>query len=246
MTQLTATPDKTNGAIALHIVPSGTVRSIIRADANGTRPVRLAPGTLPFNTETAVVDYEPSLSGSVQYRVDDGGDGASAWATLDGVELPRFILPHLPAFQVIVQTVTAHSAGRDSRSTIHEVIGRDDPLVILGRLRSRRGTLEILAQNYRHAQDLEAIFQRGQVVMYRQPENPGLDMYLVGVRIASVPVADVWLTTVEYVEVSFPPGDIATGAKWTFDELAKTGGSFDNVAADYRTYWDLAVNERAL
>lgn len=248
MTTLTATPNLTRGTVALRLTVTSPVVSVVRADANGTYPVRVLPGTLPTagSGEIVIVDYEPSLSGPINYRVDDGAAGAQVWTTLDGVKLPRFILPHLPAFQVIVETVTGHTVDRESRSTIHEVVGSEDPLIILGRLRTRRGTLTIISQDYMAAKDLESMFERGQIVMYRQPENPGLDMYLAVKSLSKVPVADVWETRAEYVEVLRPEGFISTRAGWSFDQLAAEGVSFDQVAQDYRTFWDLTLGEKTL
>lgn len=250
MTTITATPDNERGTIALELALTAPVTGLIRADANGTRPVRTSAGTFPTASSgtLSLVDHEAALTGAVQYRVQDAAPESTAvWTRLAGGR-PRFILPSVPVYAVIADIVTEYTASRTSRSTVHEVINRQDPLIALGRLRTRRGTLAIITDTHRQAQALEEMFERGQVTMYRQAENPGMDMYLVAsaVDVAPVPEAKAWRTMVTYIEVIHPLGDLLTRPDWTFQELAATGWSFDQVAQDYRSFVDLALGEAEL
>lgn len=246
----TATADLETGKITLRITGAGKVTSITRADDNGTRPVRLAAGALPTAGAVTVVDHEPALSGMIQYRVTRDNGLESAWATLarPGLALyPRFILPANPMYAVTVETVTDYSAGRTSSATTHEIIGRPDPVMSLGQLRPRTGTLEVFTRTYQEARNLESLFERGQVALYRQAENPGQDMYLVGTQLATKPAEDAvaWLTTITYQELLFPVGPILTRPDWTFEALAAEYPSFEDVAVKFASFHQLTIGEES-
>jgi hypothetical protein len=242
MTTITAAPDTDAGTITLTIVHDTPVTDLYRADANGTRPVRLPPGTLPTATSgtLTVTDHEAALTGHIEYRAGN----ALVFTNLDGAVRPRFTLPSTPVYAVQVETVTAYSAARTSTATVHQVINRPDPLVKLGRLRPRNGSLDIICRTYAEARTLEAVFERGAIVLYRQIEHQGMDMYFHGSDVTLTPVAGRWRVSVVYVEVTFPDGDIQTPAGWTFDALTAAGGSFNDVAQDYRSFTDLALGEK--
>lgn len=243
MATLTLTPDYRTGSVALGIDNAKGVTAILRADINGTRPVRLERGTLPATGKLTVTDWEPALSGLIQYSLV--GTEASAWTALPGAELPRFVLPSIPQFSVVAQTVTEYSAARESRAVFHKVIGRTAPLVAEGRLEPRTGTLTCLFDSYAEAKDLEDLLERGQTVMYRQQEHPGLDMYFHPSR-ATVnvdPETETWTLGVDYVEVAPPSGYVLSAAAWTFDALAAKYGTFDAVTAAYGSFHDLTIGE---
>lgn len=246
----TAIADLETGKVTIRITGTGTVTSITRADDNGTRPVRLAAGQLPAAGALTVTDHEPALSGLIQYRVTRSTGLESAWSTLarPGLALyPRFILPANPLYSVEVETVTDYSAGRTSSATTHEIIGRPDPVLSLGQLRPRSGSLEVFTRTYQEARNVEALFERGQVAMYRQAENPGQDMYLVGTGLDTKPAEDAvaWLTTISYQEILFPSGPILTRPNWTFDALAAEYPSFEDVAQKFANFHQLTIGEES-
>lgn len=245
MATLTLTPDARTGSVVLKIDNATGVTAIVRADVNGTRPVRLERGTLPAKTALTVTDWEPALSGLIQYRLVGLPLEASAWTALPGAELPRFVLPSIPQFSVVVQTVTGYNAARDSRSIFHKVIDRAAPLVAEGQLEPRTGTLTCLFESYAEAKDLEDLLERGQTVMYRQQEHPGLDMYFHATRTA-VDVdtdTDTWTLAVDYVEVAFPAGNVLSAAAWTFEALAAKYSTFEAVNEAYGSFHDLTIGE---
>lgn len=242
MTTITAAPDTDAGTITLTIAHTAPVTTLYRADGNGTHPVRLPPGTLPTGATgtLTVTDHEAALTGYIEYRTDT----EQTAATLDGAVLPRFVLPSTPVYAVQVETVTNYTANRTSTSTVHEVINRPDPLLKLGRLRPRTGTLEVISATYAGTRDLEAVFERGAIVLYRQIEHQGADMYFHAEAIDTMPASGKWRTAISYREVTWPDGDIQTPAGWTFTGLAATGGTFNDVARDYRSFVDLTLGEQ--
>jgi hypothetical protein len=241
MALITATPDPATATVELVLDPALGITTILRADANGTRPVRLRTGDLPASGTITVTDYEAAIAGPLFYRVL-GAAAEPVWTSLD-LELPRFILPSIPHFFVVAETVHGYSAGRASRATFHTVIGRDDPLVAEGRLSSRTGILDVWFGTYAEARSLEDMLARGQTAMYRQAEHPGMDMYFHVTGTDVVPDEVSWKLTANYVEVGFPPGNVLTDKTWTFTKLAQVGGSFDEVTDDYASFHDLAVGE---
>lgn len=245
MATLTLTPDERTGSVTLSIDNATGVTAIVRADVNGTRPVRLERGKLPAKGALTVTDWEPALSGLIQYRLIGLPLEASAWTALPKAKLPRFVLPSIPQFAVVAQTVTDYNAARDSRSLFHKVIGRASPLVAEGELEPRTGTLTCLFDSYAEAKDLEALLERGQTVMYRQQEHPGLDMYFHASRTAVNvdPESETWTLAVDYVEVAFPSGAVLSAAAWTFDALAEAYPTFEAVSESYGSFHDLTIGE---
>lgn len=246
---LTVTIDlaRSNGSVRLNIDSTAAVTSVVRADANGTRPVRTRAGLLPRTGVFAVYDFEPSISGALNYRVTSSEGTVEVWTSLatgDGMN-PIFTLPSVPEYFVSVELVTDYSAARESRSTIHEVIGRDDPMIALGNLRTRRGTLEIWSAEYQQARNLETLVERGQIAQYRQSEHPGMDMYLAVTSLDTAPDEDKWKTSLGYAEVNWPLGDVISDPAWTFTALAAGHPSFTAVAQEYDNFHQLTIGEES-
>lgn len=247
MSTLTATPDPASGTVRLVISDASKFIGIDRADHNGTRPVRKRSDQASKPGVLEIVDYEPSLSGLIQYTlVELGGSlAAPAWTSLSGLsELPRFILPSIPQFSVTVDTVHGYSAARRSRSTFHTVINRNDPIVAEGRLTPRTGSLDVWLGEYMDAKNLDNMFERGQVVLYRQAEHPGMDMYFHAADVSLAPDEDSWRLSLGYVEVDFPPGDVLSGENWTFDAVASGHANFNTVAQQYHSFHDLTIGQK--
>lgn len=242
---ITADPDPETGTVTLTVGTYWDVSEVLRSDLNGTRPVRLPRffNRKPGFREVVIYDYEAALSGQVQYTLKGDAESPGAWTTLGGTGLPRFILPHSPRAAVVMETVTDYKSSRKTRTTFHEIIGRDDPVPAIGRLTPRTGTLEMWCPEYVHAKNLEALLERGDTVMYRQTEHEGMDMYFHADQVDVEPDGDDWKVSVGYVEVDYPLGGLLTAFGWTFDKLAQRGGTFGTVAQDFRTFLDLAQGE---
>ena len=112
---LGASANTVPGAAVLTITSTSPLTSLTRSDRNGTRPVRLTAGALPFTGSREFRDHEPCLAGPVQYRASTADGMAEAWTNLGG-QGPRFTLPATPLLTVGVDTVFDYNAGRSSRA----------------------------------------------------------------------------------------------------------------------------------
>lgn len=202
-----------------------------------------------FGGTLILTDYE-AASGAVSYMVQeetDTGAQVSTTLVLDDVWL---FVPIIPNFSARVAQVTNYSSSRATNSTVHRVIGRADPLITLGRLGTRTGTLEIWCPDYESARDLEGVFDRGEIVMLRQNVT-GLDMYFTGTVTSAAPYAPEgenhtqYRFTVEYTEVLRPVGALQGSLGWNFEMLASQYLSFDAVAASFEDFDALALNEES-
>lgn len=243
MATLTAAAHPENGTVTLRLDTAQGVTGILRTDVNGTRPVRLRSGDLAGSAGRELVDYEAALSGSIMYRLEDQ-PGESVWVSLGGC-LPRFHLPSIPQFAVEAQAVTAYEAERTSRAVFHDVIDRPDPMVAQAPMGTRAGTLTVTFDAYPQIKDLADVLERGQTVMFRQPEHPGQDMYFHAerVRTQAMPDEDAWELQISFREIIFPTGNVLSRPGWTFDALAVRHESFDEVARAYGTFHDLTIGE---
>lgn len=239
---ITATPDTRTASVSLTISDAAGVTGIIRADVTGTRRVRLREDELPAAGSLTVTDWEPALTGRIQYRLE--GASGDVWTEV-GAELPRFHIPSIPQFGKTVEMVTTYAAERESRSIFHEVINRADPLVSEGRMRPRSGSMEVWVETYQDGRDLEDVLERGKVIHFRQSEHPGMDMYFHASRLGLSPEEENWKLSLSYREVAPPAGYVISSAGWTFVELAADNTDFDAVAADYRTFVDVAIGEKS-
>lgn len=254
MTTFTATADSSTGAITLTLAQTSSVTAITRNNGNGVAPVRAAAGQLPSPTSgtTIITDYEAGegMNTYTAYVPDEGGGvtqlAAVATLTLPG---PMLLVPIAPNYSEFLETVTDYSAGRDSGSTVHEIIGRPDPIVVLGQLGTRRGNLELWAGSLTDAARLVRVFDRGEVVMLKQTV-PGMDMYFTGLSVDVAPwqaaaAQTRYKVTVTYQEVTRPSGNLAGALGWTFDALAIAYPSFDAVTAAYSTFDDLTLGDNS-
>lgn len=194
-----------------------------------------------------LTDYE-AAQGTNAYNVYKA-DGTFVTASTELViDKPWLMVPIAPNYSEQVDTITDYSAGREMRSTVHHIIGRSDPLVVMGKLGSRSGTLEFLAWDLQDVARLARVFDRGEPVLLKQVV-PGMDMYLAASSVEVSPHAvEGDLTrfkfTVNYQEVSRPYGDLAGALGWTFDQLAAEYTSFDAVAAAFATFDDLTLMDK--
>lgn len=243
MTTLTATPDLVTGTVRLLAtgLPDSPV-TITRTDAAGRTGVRMRAGQVPALGVLDVTDYEPALAGLVTYEVlgatasVDLTEAASTWLTVPLV-VER-------SQQVALGVVVASQ--RDSQTTVHQVIGRPDPVAVLRPLTTRRGTLTVWCPDYVAAQSIADLYALGEVVQLRQPDYPGLDMYHVAETLGTVVEAPMtnprrWTVTLGFVEVARPAGPRRGTAGWTYATVAATYASYVDVLAAWPTYDDLTL-----
>lgn len=239
--------DRVTGAVSLYIDDRAGVRALVRTDVNGTRAVRMpATNGLPWSGgDRTFIDHEAALGGIVSYRLDHPSFAELVWVDLSGDWNPRFHVPTMPGLYAEAEVVTAYDAARTTTATFHEVIGREDPLVIEGRLQSRRGTLVTEFATLGGAADLQALLSRGKTVMYRQSEHPGMDLYFhpESLAIAADPERETWTLRIGFVEVAYPLGTLRAEAGQTFAMIRDAYATFGDLPEAYGTFRDLALGE---
>jgi len=243
VTVITAIPFRSSAHIALTIQPSSPVRRIVRTDVNGPAMLRVPARMLPSSGLLTVEDREAALVGPVRYDVDDGARGATATTEL-AASMPWLSLPLLAAQSVQVDSVTGYDAARDSLSTLHYPINRVDPLVTLGKMRTRAGRLEVYCSDHTAASRLYRLAGKGEIMLLRQAEHRGLDMYFTVTRDGVEYVDGSWLYSADYTEVAWPGGDLVTREGWTFADLKTSADTFETVTSRYLTFDQLKVDER--
>lgn len=237
MTTLTATTD--GAAVTLTLTPSASITGLTRTDANGTAPVRVPAGTFPRSAELTVTDWEASLRGTVTYRAGN----ASVTVALAGAA-PVLVAVLRPAMSRVLDEVTDYTAARVSLGTVHQVVDRPDPLVSLGRLGMRTGTLRIWTETHGTARELENLADRSGVLMLKQAENAGQDLYFVvlGSDVEPDRDGDGWGLTLNYQEIARPTSPVSADS-WTFADVSRSFPSFRNVSSSYADFELLSLND---
>jgi len=258
-----ATPER----VRLEVVESGAgdtrTQRITRTDANGTRAVRVPAGTFPLAAGTHTIDdHEASLrtGGTITYRAFTVAGDADDVLTSDpwtGTEQAHLTVPLVPSLGLLLADgpddpdavpVTRYGGTRLSSTTLHPIIGRTDPVAVLGPSALPVGALEFATPDLERAGQLVDLLARGWTYMLRQSDQPGLDLYFVVTGTAlehgeddRADGARLWLLRVDYARVAAPPDDSATTAGWTYGELAAAAGTYAELPARWDTYLDLAV-----
>lgn len=248
MITITATPDPVTATIDLVVTPTTeTVTSIQRRDANGIRPVRMLSGLLPSSGSFATVDAEASLKGPVTYQVvTSAGLGPSTTTALD-VDGWQLVDPMLPTYAVSLYLVLGLDANRSSGTTFLEVVGRADPVAVIGPLRLRTGTMDLFCKDYETALELERRYAAQRVLMLRQGTNAGLDLYhlVESTRLAVIDGTGArrWMLSVSYREVLPPTGALLTQVGWTYDDVLATYESYDALMFAFADYNALTLGD---
>lgn len=224
--------------------------SLVRSDANGTNPVRLYEDQGLSDGVLIHTDAEPATTGLIAYTATllDVGTSAtqtvSASTTLDGLVTETRIAPAvLPARGVWVRLITQYGATRETTTTVAQVINRPDPLVTLGVQATRTGSLSILCESYPVALGVAAAYNAGEVMLLRQPDHAGLDMYHVGTRVQIDPDIETgrWIVTLDYVEVAVPTAPLRGSIGWTFGASLALDPTFAASRVRFPTFVDLTV-----
>lgn len=252
-TTLDVTPQPATAGILVDVrVDPGTeMAGLVRSDANGAASVRLLEGQGIDSGALVVVDYEAALIGPVVYTfTDTAGNVTTASTTLEGLGRSYVTVPVLPGYSVPVELVTEYRDAATAQATVHRIIGRRDPVVTLGPVHLREGTVQFYADDYAAAAAIRDAYDRGVVVMLRQPDYAGLDLYhtstRVAVEVASEPTTPRrWLVTVDFIGTARPAGPLLGTLGWSFDDVTATYPDFDTVRASFATFADLAVGPTA-
>jgi hypothetical protein len=248
-TALVLTPQAPTASVLIQITgaPAGPV-VITRTDANGTNLVRLRVGQAPIAGALTITDYEPALVGVLTYDVVDSAlVTTTSSTTLAGlVSSPQITGVQLPGLDFQPQLITGYTAGREASSTVHDIVGRGDPVVVLGPTRTRKGRVEVWVADYAEGMDLIAVLAQARILMLRQPDHPGMDMYFLATSIPIEPLqktAQGWRWSVEFdfVELRSPALPLLGAAGWTFDDVASGYASFASVRAVFADFDELLV-----
>lgn len=197
-----------------------------------------------------ISDYEPA-HGIVNYVVM--GRNGSVWSetavsTAFVMDTPWLSVPTMQTLSRPVASVLTYDSLRDTRSTIIDIPGRTDPVVVLRAMGTRRGQLEIFTGTHAEATAIISLCDRGEVLMLRQPEHMGMDMYFTAlsasVRTLQTKGAEsVFSVILRYVETRFPGGALLTAPGWSFAELAASNASFKAVSTKFRDFQAVAENK---
>lgn len=217
------------------------------AGATWTGTAHASISTIGSGGTVILSDYEAAHGANTYNAYHPDGSFVTATATLE-LDKPWLSVPVMPQYSEQVETVTQFNAGREAATTVHRPLGRADALVVMGKLGTRTGTLEIFCHSYAEARKLERVFERGEIVHLRQRVE-GLDMYFT---VTSIPVSPYsiqgeaetrWSMTINYVEVRRPIGSLAGALGWTFDALAVEFPSFDTVSAAFVDFDALTLGD---
>lgn len=219
--------------------------TLTRTDVNGVRPVRLLDGQEIIDGTLVVEDAEAALLGTITYSLTSAtGAVTSASTTLEGATGYRLAPAVFPQYAATAGLVTGFIGDRPSATTVHDVIGRADPVVRLAALGTRRGSMTFWCADYAQLVALLDVYRRGEVVLLRQPDHAGLDLYHVATDTTEQPYdaeGRRWRLDVEYVEVSYPVGPLLGSSTWTWDDVAATYPTWDAVMAAYPTWNALQI-----
>lgn len=190
-----------------------------------------------------LTDYE-AASGDVMYTAGAATTASISWALPD----PWLFVPVMPAYSVRLKSLLEYSAGGESLGTVHELLGREDPVAVLRGMSTRRGTLRLYCGTFAEAITVVEATRRGEVLMLRQPEHRGLDMYFTATSYG-IPTlttdggASVFGVDISYVQLARPSGDLSGSLGWTFAALAAAYPTFSALPGAFETFQDVLLNE---
>jgi hypothetical protein len=248
VTALALTPQPATASVSVSVTaaPAGAV-TLTRTDINGTAPVRLRTGQAPIAGTMVVQDNEPALTGPITYQVVDSAGAALSASTALGIVGARIASVQLPSLSAVPEQVTGYDAAATSATVVHWPVDRGDPVVICRPARTREGSLTVFSSSSAAARTLAGVIAPGRMLMLRQSDHPGLDMYFVPTDRDAEPVQLlaggrwVWTVTARYVEVKPPAIPLLGNAGWTFADLTARYATFSAVRAAFPDFAALTV-----
>lgn len=248
------------------------ITNITRVDESGTHTVRAESGVFPTAANAGplvISDYEYPLTFKAPYSytvyATNGTATQSATLLIDAAHalfntqrgLLQITVPLRPdsglqlndgeEFQGSV--IVRWENDRPSRHTVHAVVGREDPVVVLQRAASRTGTMDIDCPSLRIAQTLEKTLAQPYVFQLRQSDQWTLAVYFVPVSVRVTHSENDWTdgenperrwtVTVELMEVAWPAGYVVPITVWTWNDVVAGYGDWNAVTASFATWADL-------
>jgi len=233
-----------------------TIDRVIRVDVNGTRTLRTLDGQLPSAAAVLEIDdFEYALTGTITYTAyrNTGAAAATATVSMSPPMFPHAVLIAAPLYPPDGRTLADGSldpnaitfaiswdATREARSTVHQVIGRPDPVAVLRPAALQAGSITLIGPDYLTVEQLAAQLSQARVWMLRQADVPGLDLYFVvtGLRLNNAEPLH-WQLEVSFAEVAWPNGSYVAVTVWTYAEVAAGYGDYNAVASSFVDYLDL-------
>ena len=226
----------------------GYAFTLTRSDANGLRAVRLYEDQNPLSGSLIVTDYEAALTGPITYTVTTT-ETATDTTALD-LDETWLMVPVTPQHSVEVALVTGYGEASEAGSTVHRIIGGRATLT-LRPLGSREGTLGIWCPDYPSAAAVRAVYGRGEVVLLRQPDHAGLDLYHAATgRVSITPHDDAtqprrWQVEVEYTEAGVPTDPLSGALGWDYATGLERNATYAGDLAEFPTYADRLIGPAA-
>lgn len=245
---ITAVYDPARRYVFVTVTGTTTEPTISRVDANGRAAVR-KPGATWHHAAGSdswrAYDREHAHTGPVRYLAAAGA--ASAFTDATGLEAvpvnPTLTNPLTSAADLDLLQVTGLTGTRTNTSTVHQIIGVAAPVVTFDVMTLRMGTLTLLVDSYETAAKVAGAAD-GSVLLLRQREHPGLDLYLTATGYGAVHAGTrYWTVDLPYAETVAPAGPALTIPAWTWATVAGEHASFAEVHAEYLTWSDLAQRE---
>lgn len=249
MTTLVLTTDPATGSNRLTITPTADVTRVRRTDAKGTADVRTLTGQLPHTAPAVLTldDYEAS-HGTATYTVTTTAGSVSGSIVL-ALASPWLGTPENPQHSAPVASVLDYGAGTATRSTVHEPDGDSGPIVIVLGTATRRGSMTVQGGDYPATLALLRLCQRGQTMLLRETQHPGMDMYFLPMQADIVTSLQAgpgsrFDLAIQYIEVARPTGALSGALGWTWADLATDFTTWADVAETYATWGDVRIDRR--
>ena len=239
MATITATYDALYDRMRLTISGGGAGQTLRRADPNNVdSPVRSAEPLIYVGGGWAGDDYEFPHGATVTYEVVEPTGILNGTVTVTTPVSRQSWLksPNNPIQNVKIALVANPALRRVRRRGVHDVLGREDPIVVSDVQSSRTGTLELLTGNRDADEALGDALELSPVMLLVLPQNArmGSETWVALGDVTETPLSPKFSTeavrrTVEFTTVSRPPGGI------TGDPTA----SYQGVLDTYATYQQL-------
>jgi hypothetical protein len=264
-TRLAVTATVPAGAVNVRFVitsPAGVAGAVWEADGMLAEASSvLAPYIDTTGYASYAVDDSVTYAGR-SYRCVTAHTAAAAptpnadprWAVLPTLTVPAFehvlilACPLYPTNGVTlapggtltdVTFAVSWNSNRAGRTTLHDVIGRPDPVPVLHPAATRAGDITLISPDHATCEQIEAQLSLPQVFQLRQSDVPGLDAYVVvtGLGASNVPDYRRWQLVAGIAEVAWPVGSFVPSSVWTYADLLAAGyGDYNAVAASFASY----------
>lgn len=187
---VTATPDPTSGAIAVHATVDAGITAVTvgRNDPSGFQQLLRYGSSVPVvGGVVDVLDYEAPMDVPVTYVVTQltptgNGSGTSASVTLQSKGKTWLKDPSYPTRNFVVPVVTSiQQLTRPARAGVFEIIDRATPIVVNSVRGSGRGTLVCYTLTDDQRAQMVDILARGTVLLLQSPPAYGWGSVYVSV-----------------------------------------------------------------